>query len=54
MKSLPVTENDGSGANNSMEEIYIKEEKLQADLVSEFYNKAFYKFIVHEINTMCF
>ena len=41
MKPLPITEKDFNGANFSIDEIYIKEEPLQVDLVSEFYSNVF-------------
>ena len=41
MKPLPITEIGCNGANYSMDEIDIKEEPLQDDSVSEFYNKIF-------------
>ena len=37
MKPLLITQKVFNGTNNSMEEIYIKEEPLQDDLVSKLY-----------------
>ena len=54
MKLFLITEKGFNGANNSMDEIYIKEEPLQDDLVSEFCNKLFHNFPLHKINTKCF
>ena len=51
MKPLLITEKCFNGANNSMDEIHIKEEPLQDDLVSEFHNKLFHNFSLHKINT---
>ena len=44
MKPLLITGNGFNGANFSIDEIDIKEEPLQDDLVSEFYNNLFSQF----------
>ena len=44
MKPLLITEKGFNGANYSMDEIDIKEEPLQDDLVSEFYYNVFSQF----------
>ena len=54
MKPLLIAEKGFNGANNSMDEIDIKEEPLQDDLVSEFRNKLFYNYPFHNLNTRCF
>ena len=46
MKPLPITEKGFNGANYSMNEIDIKEEALQDDIVSEFYNNVFSQFLL--------
>ena len=45
MKPLLITEKGFNGANYSMDEIDIKEEPLQDDLVSEFYNNISSQFL---------
>ena len=45
MKPLLITEKGLNGANYSMDEIDIKEEPLQYDLVSEFYNNTSLQFL---------
>ena len=54
MKPLLITEYGFNGANNSMDEIDIKEEPLQDELVSEFYNKCLRNFSLNEKSTKCF
>ena len=44
MKPLLITEKGFNGDNYSMDEIYIKEEPLQDDSVSEFYYNVFLQF----------
>ena len=54
MKLLLIVENSFNGTNKSMDEINEKEEPQQDDLVSEFFNKQFYKFSLHKINMKYF
>ena len=46
MKPLLITEFGFNGADCSMDKINIKDEPLQDELVSEFYNKAFFQFLL--------
>ena len=46
MKPLLITEFGFNGTNCSMDEIDIKDEPLQDELVSEFYNRAFSQFFL--------
>ena len=54
MKPLLITEKGFNGANYSMDEIDIKEEPLQDDLVSEFYYNVFSEFFYHDLNAKFF
>ena len=54
MKPLLITQKGFNGANNSMDEMDIKEEPPHEELVSEFYEKNFRNFGLNEINTSVF
>ena len=54
MKPLLITEYGFNGANYSLDEIEIKEEPLQDELVSEFYNKCLHNFSLNKKSTSIF
>ena len=54
IKPLLITQKGFNGANNSMDEIDIKEEPLHEELVSKFYDMNFHNFGLNEINTNFF